>query len=198
MELSIDTIPGVVFTVVMLCWIAFAAGFFLRKRHPKAREQKRDSAARYGLLLEAIGYTLVWTFRRPQPSSVVPSGFVLSLAMAIIAIGLSICSTWMVLAAVRTLGKQWSVAARLVEDHTLITTRPYNVVRNPIYAGMFGMMLATGLAVSYWWILPPAIVVFWAGTIMRIRSEEKLLREAFGNDFEQYSQRVPALVPFLR
>jgi protein-S-isoprenylcysteine O-methyltransferase Ste14 len=63
---------------------------------------------------------------------------------------------------------------------------------------MFGMMLATGLAVSYWWILPPAIVVFWAGTIMRIRSEEKLLREAFGNDFEQYSQRVPALVPFLR
>lgn len=104
----------------------------------------------------------------------------------------------MVLAAVRTLGKQWSVAARLVENHTLVTTGPYGIVRNPIYTGMFGMMLATGLAISYWWILPPAIVLFWFGTMVRIRREENLLHEAFGNEFEQYSRRVPALVPFLK
>ena len=198
MQLNVDTIPGIVFTVVMLCWITFAAGFFLRKRHPGSKERKRDPAARYGLVLEAIGYALVWTFRRPQPSPVVPTGFEFSIAIAILAIGLAICSTWMTLAAVRTLGRQWSVAARLVEDHILVTAGPYSIVRNPIYTGMFGMMLATGLAVSYWWILPPAILLFWIGTMMRIRSEEKLLREAFGNEFEQYSHRVPALVPFLR
>ena len=198
MQLNVDTIPGIVFTVVMLCWITFAAGFFLRKRHPGSKERKRDPAARYGLVLEAIGYALVWTFRRPQPSPVVPTGFEFSIAIAILAIGLAICSTWMTLAAVRTLGRQWSVVARLVEDHILVTAGPYSIVRNPIYTGMFGMMLATGLAVSYWWILPPAILLFWIGTMMRIRSEEKLLREAFGNEFEQYSRRVPALVPFLR
>jgi protein-S-isoprenylcysteine O-methyltransferase Ste14 len=198
MQLSVDTIPGFVFTAIMLCWIAFAGGFFLRKRHPASRERKRDKAARYGLLLEASGYALVWSFRRPQFSPIVPSGFALTIVIGIIAIGLGVCSTWMVLAAVRTLGKHWSVAARLIDDHALITNGPYSVVRNPIYTGMLGMMLATGLAVSYWWILPPAILLFWIGTMLRIKSEERLLREAFGNEFEQYSRRVPVLVPFLK
>jgi protein-S-isoprenylcysteine O-methyltransferase Ste14 len=61
---------------------------------------------------------------------------------------------------------------------------------------MFGMMIATGLAASYWWALLPAIVVFWVGTLMRVRSEEKLLREAFGKEFEEYTRCVPALLPF--
>jgi protein-S-isoprenylcysteine O-methyltransferase Ste14 len=35
------------------------------------------------------------------------------------------------------------------------------------------------------------------GTIIRVRSEEKLLREAFGEQFENYARKVPALVPGL-
>jgi len=30
-----------------------------------------------------------------------------------------------------------------------------------------------------------------------VRSEEKLLREAFGREFEEYAQKVPAVIPFL-
>jgi protein-S-isoprenylcysteine O-methyltransferase Ste14 len=33
------------------------------------------------------------------------------------------------------------------------------------------------------------------GTAIRIRSEEKLLREAFGEDFEAYQRYVPAVIP---
>ncbi len=182
----------------MLCWIAFAAGFFLRKRHHGSRDRKRDNAARYGIGFEAAGYALVWSIRRPQSSPIIPSGLALSIAIAVVTIGFAVCSAWMVLSAVRTLGKQWSLDARLVEGHTLITTGPYGVVRNPIYTGMFGMMLATGLANSYWWTLPPAIALFWFGTLLRIRSEEKLLHEEFGEEFARYTRRVPALVPHLR
>ena len=103
----------------------------------------------------------------------------------------------MVLAAVRTLGKQWAIAARIVEDHQLITEGPYRLVRNPIYSGMFGMLIATGLVVSVWWALLPAIIVFWYGTSIRVRSEEQLLRESFGAKFEEYASRVPPLVPRL-
>jgi protein-S-isoprenylcysteine O-methyltransferase Ste14 len=60
---------------------------------------------------------------------------------------------------------------------------------------MFGMLLATGLAVSYWFSLLAAIVVFFVGTIIRVRSEEKLLREQFGSEFEAYAERVPAMLP---
>jgi protein-S-isoprenylcysteine O-methyltransferase Ste14 len=95
------------------------------------------------------------------------------------------------------LGKQWSLAARVLEGHDLITSGPYSVVRNPIYTGMFGMLLATGLAISHWIGLLIAVVIFSIGTAIRVHSEEKLLRAVFGEKFEAYSRRVPAVVPFL-
>jgi protein-S-isoprenylcysteine O-methyltransferase Ste14 len=33
-------------------------------------------------------------------------------------------------------------------------------------------------------------------TAVRIAAEEKVLREAFGERYLRYSQRVPALIPF--
>jgi protein-S-isoprenylcysteine O-methyltransferase Ste14 len=60
---------------------------------------------------------------------------------------------------------------------------------------MFGMMLATGLITTQWIPLLGASVLFIAGTYIRVRSEERLLREAFGAEFEAYARRVPALIP---
>ena len=191
------SIPQITLAIVMLCWLAFAGAFIFRKKASAAVEKKRDNAAMLGIALEAIGYALVWTFRRPTETPIVESGLLLEIAVGLLTTGLAIASAWMMIAAVRTLGKHWAVAARLVEGHKLITGGPYSIVRNPIYTGMFGMMVATGLAVSYWWTLPPAIVAFWFGTMLRVRTEEKLLREAFGAEFEEYVQRVPALLPGL-
>ena len=84
----------------------------------------------------------------------------------------------MVNAAVRRLGKQWAVAAQLVEGHNLVTDGVYRFVRNPIYTGMFGMMLATGLALTRWSVLLAAIPIFALGTYIRVRVEERLLRGA--------------------
>ena len=192
-----ESVPTIVFVIVLLCWCAFAAAFLFRKKPPKSKETKRDNTARIGIALEAVGYAIVWTVRRPQTTSFLPAPPALEVIIALITVALAIASVWLVLSSVRTLGKQWSVAARLVEGHQLITDGPYRIVRNPIYTGMFGMMIATGFTVSYWWTLPPAIIVFWIGTVMRVRSEEKLLQEAFGNEFEEYTRQVPALLPEL-
>ena len=119
------------------------------------------------------------------------------IALAIVTMALAVASVWFCSAAIRTLGKQWSLAARVVEGHKLVTEGPYSIVRNPIYTGMFGMLLATGLAVSHWIGLALAIVVFAIGTFIRVRSEERLLREMFGPEFEAYARKVPAVIPFL-
>jgi protein-S-isoprenylcysteine O-methyltransferase Ste14 len=62
---------------------------------------------------------------------------------------------------------------------------------------MLGMLVATGLALSHLIALLAALIVFFIGTIIRIRSEEKLLRSAFGEQFENYARRVPAIIPGL-
>jgi protein-S-isoprenylcysteine O-methyltransferase Ste14 len=115
----------------------------------------------------------------------------------VLAIVAAIGSVWLVTLAVKTLGKEWSLTARLVEGHKLATSGPYALVRHPIYTGMLGMLLATGLSISHWAALLAALLVFFVGTTIRIRSEEKLLREAFGDQFEDYVRSVRAIVPGL-
>jgi protein-S-isoprenylcysteine O-methyltransferase Ste14 len=103
-----------------------------------------------------------------------------------------------VFVSVRALGKQWTVAARLVAGHNLVTSGPYGLVRNPIYTGIFGMLLAAGIILTRWPAFVIAIVIFLGATMWRIRIEEGLLRGQFGAEFEEYCRRVPAaLLPGL-
>jgi protein-S-isoprenylcysteine O-methyltransferase Ste14 len=62
---------------------------------------------------------------------------------------------------------------------------------------MLGMLLATCVATSYWIAVPFAVAVFIAGTLVRARSEEKLLRETFGGEYDAYARRVRAFIPGL-
>ena len=192
-----ETIHTIVRGAVIVSWLGFAGVFIFRKRPPKTTEQKRDSRAMIGITLEAVGYFFAWTFRRTSPQLLPEAGDAVNLLLAAVAICIAAASAWMTISAVNTLGKQWAVAARIVEGHQLVTTGPYGHVRNPIYTGMFGMLIATGLAWSHWYTLLLGIVVFWIGTMIRVRTEEKLLQATFGIEFEKYKASVPAIIPSL-
>jgi protein-S-isoprenylcysteine O-methyltransferase Ste14 len=190
--LALGTLFGVI-----LCWIFFAAIFLLHKRPPKAPEAKRDSIATVGIVLQMVGYFLVW-FHPPGKPFLPPVAFlsgIPGLVFAVFTVGLAAGSGWLLESAIRTLGKQWALRARLVEGHKLVTEGPYAYLRNPIYTGMLGMLIATGLAMEHWIALIIAVVIFVAGMVIRVRSEEKLLRTAFGAEFEEYASRVPAVLP---
>jgi protein-S-isoprenylcysteine O-methyltransferase Ste14 len=48
---------------------------------------------------------------------------------------------------------------------------------------------------EHWIATIAAIVIFAIGLLIRVHSEEKLLRAAFGQEFEDYARRVPAVIP---
>ncbi|MGH9494368.1 MAG: methyltransferase family protein [Candidatus Sulfotelmatobacter sp.] len=190
--LALTTLAGVI-----LCWIFFAGIFLLRKSPPKARDAKRDKRAGIGIFLQMVGYFLV--FFQPPHQPFLPLVAALSgikgILFAVFTVGIAAASGWLIESSVRTLGKQWAMRARLVEDHKLITAGPYAYIRNPIYTGMFGMLIATGLAAEHWIALIVAIFIFGAGLVIRVRVEEKLLRDQFGAEFDEYTKRVPAVIP---
>jgi protein-S-isoprenylcysteine O-methyltransferase Ste14 len=193
-------LPTLVFVWVMLCWFIFAGSFVWRRKPPSPPDQKRNRGSLVGLALQGLSYAIVWSVHREFLTPIVSGSSLretLSVVGNVIAMVAAAASVWLVIAAVKTLGKEWSLTARLVEGHKLATSGPYAYVRHPIYTAMLGMLTATGLAISRWQSLVAALVVFMLGTIIRLRSEEKLLREAFGEEFEVYAQRVAALVPGL-
>jgi protein-S-isoprenylcysteine O-methyltransferase Ste14 len=194
---STDLAAKAAFYGVIVCWWGFALTFWLRKRPPRAQATKRDTSSYLGLLLQAFGYFLVWyrALQHRQSALVTAGPEWWAWVMAAVSVGMAAASVGLVIWAARCLGKQWSLGARLVEDHDLIEDGPYRFVRNPIYTGMFGILVATGLAVAPWAALLAAMVLFAVGTLIRIRIEERLLREAFGERFAEYARRVPALIP---
>lgn len=197
MQTYSELVSLTVFSSVMVCWFVFAAAFLFRKKTLQAKEQKRERSFVVGIVLQAVGYAAIWTFRRPMFTPIAALSAFLETTVAVITVVLAVVSMWVLVSAVLTLGKQWSIAARIVEGHTLVAEGPYRLMRHPIYSGMFGMLLATGLAMSYWWAVAPGAVIFWLGTRLRVRSEEKLLLETFGKEYEDYARRVPALLPRL-
>lgn len=198
-----DPIALAVYSTVMVCWVIFLGAFVWRLRPGKAREakrpreMKRDGSAVLGMSLQFLCYLLIWLppLQRRQFSPIVPMPAMAEWAVAAVTVVMAVMSVWLVDAASRKLGKQWALAARVVENHDLVMDGPFNCVRNPIYLGMLGLLVATCLAISCWTILIAVVLVFVAGTVIRIRSEERLLRQAFGAAFEEYTRKVSALIP---
>jgi len=197
MTIRFDFWPTFAFAVVMAAWFTFVASFVFHKKPPSPPDKKRDRSSIAGIALQGAGYGIVWTVRRAWFTPILPFGQTLEAVLAILTMALAAGSVWLCISAVRTLGQQWSLAARVVEGHKLVTQGPYSVVRNPIYTGMLGMLVATGLAISHWIGLLAGLVLFSLGTVIRVRSEAALLRETFGEEFAKYERQVPSVIPYL-
>ncbi len=187
------------FVSVVFLWIAFAAVFLFRKKISTTRDTVGVSASFLGLALQGSAFGIAWAIRRtPLFSPLIDGQYFLNIVLQSLAVLLGAGSVWLAMAAVRELGNQWSLQARLIEGHKLVTSGVYQIVRHPIYTAMLGMLLATGLAYSHWIVLIAALMVFLIGTKIRTNIEERLLTDAFGQEFEEWKARVPGLIPFVK
>ena len=94
------------------------------------------------------------------------------------------------------LGTNWSRSVTIKQDHQLIVTGPYAVVRHPIYTGILTGFLGMTLAVAE----IRGIVAFVLVSLVlgaKLRLEEQWMRTQFGAPYEAYSRRTAAVVPFV-
>jgi protein-S-isoprenylcysteine O-methyltransferase Ste14 len=177
---------------LVLCWVVWSAAFFKPSQQSKGQKKAvRAPASRWGILLESIGFACAWMYVRPSGFSKSAPALIAAMILGPLAVALG----W---AAARHLGKQWRYEAALSENHDLIRTGPYKWIRHPIYASMFGMLLAT-LAAWTWWPLAIASVLFFVvGTEIRVRAEEGLLADRFQAEFAAYRRSTWAYIPFIR
>jgi protein-S-isoprenylcysteine O-methyltransferase Ste14 len=94
------------------------------------------------------------------------------------------------------LGGNWSGIVTVKEDHELVRSGPYGIVRHPIYSGLLLAVVGSALARGEWRGVVAVVIVFWAFR-RKMQTEERWMRERFGNGYQAYSERVPALVPFI-
>jgi protein-S-isoprenylcysteine O-methyltransferase Ste14 len=177
---------------LFLCWIAWSFAF--RKPSQQAAGEKRAvraPASRWGIWLVFVASLLIWVWIKPV-------GFEKSVASLIASMVLGPLSVALAWYATRHLGKQWRYEAALIEDHELVRTGPYRWIRHPIYTSLFGMLMATGAAYTWWPLWIAGAVAYIIGTEIRVAAEDRLLAERFGPAFDEYRAKVPAYIPFIR
>jgi len=122
--------------------------------------------------------------------------FTVTFPIALAGLGLAICGIGLSIWARLILGEYWSSFPSLKQNHRLIVTGPYRLVRHPIYTGLLlallGSALQYGLVRSFLAVLTCAV-----GLYLKVTAEEEFMVQRFGEAYLRYCRKVSALVPYL-
>jgi protein-S-isoprenylcysteine O-methyltransferase Ste14 len=119
--------------------------------------------------------------------------------LALAAIGLVVDAVGVGIAywARSSLGAAWGLLPRAGGATGLVTSGPYARVRHPVYLGFSLGLLGIAVAFANWAALLLLLLLIVPGLLWRVREEERVLAEAFGDDYQLYRRRTKLLIPYL-
>ena len=177
-------------------WIFFFLYWQIKAANTKTTQRLEPAASRIlRVFIFLIAIALLLTTRIPLPwlyLQLWPAGFwPFWLGAAVTITGL-LFAVW----AREHLGSNWSRSVTIKQDHELISTGPYAVVRHPIYTGILTGFLGMAIAISEvrGFI---ALALFFLALWIKLRMEEQWMRSQFGETYATYARQTAALVPYL-
>ncbi len=94
------------------------------------------------------------------------------------------------------LGRFWTAENALVEDHQIVDSGPYGLVRHPIYTSAIVMYVGTAMVFTTWWVWIACAVAITA-YVVKTADEDRFLAANLPG-YDEYSGRVRyRLVPGL-
>lgn len=99
--------------------------------------------------------------------------------------------------AVQSLGKYFTATVQIKEDHRLIKTGPYRIVRHPSYTGAFIAIIAGGIILSSLTGFIISCIAMIIAYYVRIGIEEKELITRFGDEYLLYKLETKMMIPYV-
>ena len=91
----------------------------------------------------------------------------------------------------------WSPSLEIREKHELITHGIYGYIRHPMYASQWLWVIAQPLLLQNWlagWLDLFVFILFY---VLRVRAEEKMMIDTFGDQYQDYMKKVGGVFPKL-
>jgi protein-S-isoprenylcysteine O-methyltransferase Ste14 len=185
--------------LIGLSWLIFFAYWIYRAIGVKRPARSGGGPRRLiGLILALAGLALIvsnlrggggptWLSRPLAPPS--ESRDALAVVLSFAGLGVAI---W----ARTVLGRNWSAAPEVKQDHELVTGGPYKVVRHPIYSGL--LLMFAGVAVL--WATSGALLlmlVIAVGIHIKLGAEEALMAGEFPEAWPPYRARTRRVIPLI-
>ncbi|MBA8880611.1 protein-S-isoprenylcysteine O-methyltransferase [Phyllobacterium myrsinacearum] len=184
-------------------WVLFIVAWYLlrrpfdrRARRAKLTVDRRKGADTIRLAISLIGLGVI-------PAVYVATGQlrIASYTPSPILLALGVLTGLVALALFRlthkALGQMWSVSLQLKQDHKLITTGIYKRLRHPMYSAFWLMALTQALLLPNYIAGLSGLAGFGFLFFLRIGAEERMMEEAFGEDYRRYRASTWRVLPFV-
>jgi protein-S-isoprenylcysteine O-methyltransferase Ste14 len=119
----------------------------------------------------------------------------LRLGPFIVGIVCIVVGLWLFYRSHADLGPNWSITLELREQHRLVTHGVYLRIRHPMYSALFLYSVGQALVLPNWVAGPSYLVTFGILFALRVRAEEKMMLEEFGDEYAAYMARTKRLAP---
>jgi protein-S-isoprenylcysteine O-methyltransferase Ste14 len=93
------------------------------------------------------------------------------------------------------LKQQFTYTVTKIENHELIETGLYKIIRHPGYLGQLIIFLGTSVCLSNWLSILLMIIPVLSGYLNRIKIEERFMVEQMGQKYIDYRKRTKRLIP---
>jgi len=95
------------------------------------------------------------------------------------------------------LGKNFAPVLRIATEHTLVTTGVYKYLRHPMYSAHILWAIAQTMLLANWLAGPAFLLTSWPLYLLRMRTEEKMMLDEYGEKYAQYQKQTGKLIPKL-
>ncbi|MGE0634567.1 MAG: protein-S-isoprenylcysteine O-methyltransferase [Pseudobdellovibrionaceae bacterium] len=175
------------------------ASIAIRIPHDKVSQDTKIVESRKGLLEKLlIGLVMIGMILFPVLSFTPILAFASyepSFPMIVVGFFLMVASLWVFHRSHKDLGKNWSVSLEVREDHILVTNGIYKSVRHPMYTSILLLALVQIFLIPNWVAGPALLVAFSIMFFSRLHTEEKMMLDKFGVQYENYRQQTKRIIP---
>jgi len=188
------------FKVLSIIIFSYLYGFFEILLSVRQRLKRKNSIINKGdkgsiwflFILIAIGYFLSFRIGFTKIGRIYLWDFFFAAGVLLIIIGLIIR-----LYAINTLKQHFTYTVTKIENHELIETGLYKMIRHPGYLGQLFIFTGTAVSFSNWLSILSMTIAVSIGYLYRIRIEEKFMLEQMGQKYLDYQKRTKKLIPFV-
>ncbi|MBO0853046.1 MAG: isoprenylcysteine carboxylmethyltransferase family protein [Nocardia sp.] len=183
---------GLAFTITLLVWLTAEVVLQVVQWVRGGRSRTREWRSLGTIIVTAVvaGF-LAGAIRAKLPAL----GFTLPYAAYAVILVVAWVGIALRLWSIITLGRYFRAIVHIQQDHQLVRTGPYRVLRHPSYTGMLLALLAFSVTNAN----IGAIIVYdaciLAAVWYRIRIEERVLLDGLGDEYAQYMGETHRLIP---
>ena len=176
---------------------SFIRAWYLRKYKQDRKAIFREEGFAVGLLASLWGVTILLPLLHMFTRWLSLADYNLPAWAGFIGVMIFAVAMWLLWRSHADLGINWRVTTDLRDKHTHVTSGIFRHIRHPMYSAHWLWGIAQALLIHNWIAGLASLVIIIPLYILRVRREENMMLEQFGEEYRTYMSQTGRILPRL-